>query len=405
MKRGLPLALRAAAACFAPLRESNPPSFHKVTRVLPQDYAFPPLRQACPPAPSLLYFFAMKQSEPSALYRKYRPGTWDEVVGQDHVVSVLRSSVEKGTIGHAYLFAGSRGTGKTSVARILAKELGTAPIDIYEMDAASNRGIDEIRAIRDAVVTLPYESKYKVYILDEAHMLTTPAWNAILKTLEEPPAHAVFMLATTELEKVPETVLSRCQVFRFKRPSRAALRDVAMTIAKKEGYALDQAGADLVAILADGSFRDAQSILQKVLSAAEGKKVSQDDVARVSGAPSGTLVAEYADGLMMRDAERALKAVADAAERGVDMKLFARLAIERLRAALLLKVAPQSAAWLSATVEADELAALKELGASGAVDSTLLLTVLEAAGEVGKSSVPELPLEVAVARVMERVKA
>ncbi len=347
----------------------------------------------------------MKQSEPSALYRKYRPGTWDEVVGQDHVVSVLRSSVEKGSVGHAYLFAGSRGTGKTSIARILAKELGTAPIDIYEMDAASNRGIDEIRAIRDAVVTLPYESKYKVYILDEAHMLTTPAWNAILKTLEEPPAHAVFMLATTELEKVPETVLSRCQVFRFKRPSRAALRDVAMTIAKKEGYALDQAGADLVAILADGSFRDAQSILQKVLSAAEGKKVGQDDVARVSGAPSGSLVAEYADGLIMRESERALKAVADAAEQGADMKLFARLAIERLRAALLLKIAPQSAAWLSATMEEDELAAVKGLGLSGSVDSALLLTVLEAAGEVGKASVPELPLEIAVARIAERAKA
>lgn len=141
-----------------------------------------------------------------ALYRKYRPQKFKDVVGQDHVVKVLQGAIDLGNISHAYLFSGSRGTGKTSIARIFAKEIGTTPNDLYEIDAASNRGIDDIREIRDGVSTLPFESKYKVYIIDEVHMLTKEAFNALLKTLEEPPAHAVFILATTELDKLPEWV-------------------------------------------------------------------------------------------------------------------------------------------------------------------------------------------------------
>src|SRR3989344_1158542 len=151
-----------------------------------------------------------------ALYRRYRPEKFSEVVGQDHVVSVLTAAIREKRIVHAYIFAGSRGTGKTSIARIFAKDLGTAPSDIYEIDAASNRGIDEIRAIRDGVQTLPFNSEYKVYIIDEAHMLTKEAWNALLKTLEEPPRHVIFILATTESHKLPETIISRTQRFSFK---------------------------------------------------------------------------------------------------------------------------------------------------------------------------------------------
>src|SRR6185437_9131162 len=152
---------------------------------------------------------------PLSLYRKYRPGSFEEVRGQSQVVSVLEAAVANKKIAHAYLFAGGRGTGKTSMARILARALDTAEEDIYEMDAASNRGIDEIRELRDGVSTLPFNSRYKFYIIDEAHALTKDAWGAFLKTLEEPPAHAIFVLATTELERVPDTIVSRCQVFRF----------------------------------------------------------------------------------------------------------------------------------------------------------------------------------------------
>ena len=169
-----------------------------------------------------------------ALYRKYRPQSLDDVIGQDHIVKVIEGSLKQGNISHAYLFFGSRGTGKTSVARIIARELETGPTDIHEIDAASNRGIDDIRALREEVRTLPFDSKYKVYIVDEVHMLTKEAFNALLKTLEEPPAHVIFILATTEMDKVPETILSRCQVFTFHRPTETILRKMAQEIAKKE---------------------------------------------------------------------------------------------------------------------------------------------------------------------------
>ncbi|HXK39597.1 MAG TPA: AAA family ATPase, partial [Candidatus Paceibacterota bacterium] len=150
-----------------------------------------------------------------ALYRKYRPQSFDAVRGQDHIVAVLSSALEKGQVGHAYLFSGTRGTGKTSVARIFAKALGIGEQDTYELDAASNRGIDDVRALRDAVHVMPFGSPYKIYIIDEVHMLTKEAFNALLKTLEEPPAHVIFILATTEFEKLPETIVSRCEVHTF----------------------------------------------------------------------------------------------------------------------------------------------------------------------------------------------
>ena len=162
-------------------------------------------------------FYTVSMSE-SVLYRKYRPQSFKEVLGQEHVVEALEGAIRLGRVAHAYLFSGSRGTGKTSVARILAKALGTSETDLYEIDAASNRGIDDIRLLRDGVSAVPFESKRKVYIIDEVHMLTKEAFNALLKTLEEPPPHVIFILATTELEKVPETIISRCQTFSFKRP-------------------------------------------------------------------------------------------------------------------------------------------------------------------------------------------
>src|SRR4051812_253481 len=181
-----------------------------------------------------------------SLYREYRPKHWKEVVGQEQVVLPLTDAVETGKIGHAYLFAGSRGLGKTSVARIFADAIGCKPRDLFEIDAASNNSVEDIRSLTENVYTLPFESPYKVYILDEVHMLSKSAWNAFLKTLEEPPPHAVFILATTELSKVPETVQSRCQVFEFKKPTRSGLAKMIASVAKKEGYTLASDAADLI---------------------------------------------------------------------------------------------------------------------------------------------------------------
>jgi DNA polymerase-3 subunit gamma/tau len=203
----------------------------------------------------------------TALYRKYRPNNFSEVKDQDHIVSVLEGAIKKGKIPHAILFSGTRGTGKTTLARIFAKAIGTADLDMYEIDAASNRGIDDVRELKEAVHTLPYESTHKVYIIDEVHMLTKEAFNALLKTLEEPPSHVVFILATTEEEKLLDTILSRCQVFRMHSPSRSVLAEIVTEVANKEGFKLEADAADLIAIAADGSFRDALGVTQKVIMA------------------------------------------------------------------------------------------------------------------------------------------
>jgi DNA polymerase-3 subunit gamma/tau len=239
-----------------------------------------------------------------ALYRKYRPQNFKEVKGQDHIISVLENEARSGKISHAYLFSGSRGTGKTSVARIFAKALGVSNEDIYEIDAASNRGIDEIRAIRDAIHTYPYSSKYKVYIVDEAHMLTKEAWNAFLKTLEEPPEHVIFIMATTEAHKLPDTVVSRCECFAFKKPGHQILAESVSKVAKAEKCEIEKKSVNLIATLADGSFRDALSVLQKIINSSSDSKLSHEEVQKVLGAPKEHLVVEILESIAEQKTER-----------------------------------------------------------------------------------------------------
>jgi DNA polymerase-3 subunit gamma/tau len=274
-----------------------------------------------------------------ALYRKYRPENFDEVLGQDHIVRVLKGAISLGNISHSYLLHGSRGTGKTTIARIIARELETKDEDIFEIDAASNRGIDDIRELRDGISTLPFNSKYKVYIIDEVHMLTKEAWNALLKTLEEPPKHVIFILATTEIEKVPETIISRCQVFTFRKPSIGVLANLVENITVKEGFKIDKNSAELVAMLGDGSFRDTHGILQKIMSYSKDKKIDSKEISLVTGAPNNVIVNQFIEALAKSDLAKGLDAIRKASSENVEMTIFLKLILAKLRTALLLRYA------------------------------------------------------------------
>ncbi len=336
-----------------------------------------------------------------SLYRAYRPHSFADLIGQDHIVRPLTEQLGSEKVGHAYLFAGSRGLGKTSVARIFAHELKTSDRDLYEIDAASNNSVDDIRALSEQVYTLPFNSPHKVYILDEAHMLSKGAWNAFLKTLEEPPAHAIFILATTELEKVPETVRSRCQVFEFKKPGREGLAKLVASIAKKEGYTLETSGADLIAMLADGSYRDALSVLERVLASATDKKLSLEEVEKATGAPKHALVHALVSALSGGDTEAALVAVRKAGVQDVDMNLFLSLVLEMMRSVLLVRHAPEIRTELVSELGTDVLSEVIVL--AEAKDSKLthntLRAFLDAASRIRFSPIPVLPLELAVMEV------
>lgn len=336
-------------------------------------------------------------SEAQALYRKYRPQSFKEILDQDHIVTVLEGAIKKETIPHALLFSGTRGTGKTTMARVFAKAIGTSDIDMYEIDAASNRGIDDIRELKEAVHTLPYESKQKVYIIDEVHMLTKEAFNALLKTLEEPPAHVIFILATTEEEKLLDTILSRCQVFRFNSPSRTVLAKAVTAIAKKEGFKLNPDAADLIAIAADGSFRDALGVTQKVILASGDEIGSADEVATIIGAPRASVLIALITALHEKNVENALTALHQAVETHVDMKIFMRLLLEHVRAVMLLRNLPNKTETILAPFGPEAQAKIKELASEPSpLNSHLLLRLLQAAEQANYSPVPHIALEIAI---------
>ena len=340
-------------------------------------------------------------SEPTALYRKYRPKAFKDVIGQEHIVKTLEGALKLGNIFHAYLFAGSRGTGKTTLARIVAREIGASVNDIYEIDAASNNGVDEMRLLNEAVSTLPLESTYKVYIFDEVHMFSKSAFNALLKTLEEPPKHVVFIFATTEIDKLPETVISRCQVFQLKKPTREILKQSISVVAKKEGFKLDAGAADLIALLGDGSFRDAQGILQKVLSASKDKKVALAEVEMVTGAPRGEIVNGFIEALEAKKLPQAIASLHQALAANVDAKVFLKLVLQKLRLVLLLKYAKEMEKEISEEVSPDDFAFIKKLAsaADSSISSVLLSELLVAYDAVGRAYIPALPIELALVRL------
>jgi DNA polymerase III subunit gamma/tau len=352
-----------------------------------------------------------------SLYRKWRPRTFGAVVGQDPVVRTLRRAIETDRVAHAYLFSGPRGTGKTSTAKVLAMGINCAEgptpepdgtcescraiinnssLDVLEMDAASNRGIDEIRDLRDKVNLAPTQGRTKVYIIDEVHMLTTEAFNALLKMLEEPPEHVVFVLATTEKHKVLPTIISRCQSFDFRRPGVALLTEKLREIAEAEGIGIEPAALTLIAREGKGSFRDAEGLLDQLASFADGP-VTAARVRELLGSAGSEVLLETTDALYERRAAAALRVVDRLQSEGKDLSRFVGELIAHLRRLMLLPHAPEVAL---AEVGAEERGALEEQ--AGRIPTAEVVRAIDALGDAlsrAKRGDPKLEIELAFLRL------
>lgn len=273
----------------------------------------------------------------TTLYRKYRPRAFEDIAGQRHITATLQAALKKEKIAHAYLFYGARGTGKTTTARVLADGLGARGLDAIEIDAASNRGIDDIRELRSSVALSPTKGSYKVYIIDEVHMLTKEAFAALLKTLEEPVKHAVFILATTELHKVPATILSRCQVYRFKRATAEEMKKRLTWILEQEKRTLSDDALEFVIARCDGCYRDAESLVGQILTAKDGR-IEASDIAEFLGLPEKTLLRRFLQGLVAGQTKEALMVIDEVYAAGLDPDQFLHEAI-RLSRDIVVEVA------------------------------------------------------------------
>ena len=370
-----------------------------------------------------------------ALYRKYRPKKLDELLGQETNALILKNAAKQNRIGHAYLFYGPRGTGKTTTARLIAKLLNCEKrrddekfraqgepcnacrhcreidaqhsFDVIEIDAASNRGIDEIRNLKESIRTSPASADYKVYIIDEAHMLTGPAFNALLKTLEEPPPHAVIVLATTEYEKLPATITSRTQRFVFRKLSKTKIVEKLTMIAKEENIAIDASALELIAAAAEGSFRDAESLLDQIRSleapaTGGGKKIGLADAERITGRVGLQKVHELAEFIARRDLPKALSYLEALQEEGHNLVQLVKDLIHYFRKALSLRLSPDVATYLADEMTADEMAEIKKLSQALEADFgvRVLTSLIRAYSEMRYSPFALVPLHVALIEII-----
>ncbi len=361
------------------------------------------------------------------LYRKYRPQSFDEIVGQTHIVTTLSNALATDRLTHAYLFTGPRGTGKTTIARIFAasincterKDFTPAPdqirkdflagkaLDLIEIDAASHTGVDNIREIRDTISLAPSEAPYKVYIIDEVHMLSTGAFNALLKTLEEPPAHAIFILATTDIHKVPETILSRCQRFDFARLTLSEITQKITKIAQQENVAIEPEAAEMIAVTANGGMRDAESLLAQIF-ALEDKTVTPKEVALILGTTTGTDVQSLVTSLVAQDVWIAMGVVQKIVDGGFNINIFIQSTIHSLRGLLYYTLIHEKPPTSKDTTAADylpltasERSFLTEQASqtSSRVVLDMITHCEKALRDTPRSPIPQLPLEIAIVEI------
>lgn len=356
------------------------------------------------------------------LYRKYRPQTFSEFVGQEHIVKTLTNALASGLISHAYLFSGPRGSGKTSLARLFAKAVNCEnrkkgqpescnkcsscleisdgrSIDLIEIDAASHRGIDDVRELRDGIRFVPTKSKYKVFIFDEAHQLTKEAANALLKTLEEPPSYAIFILATTEIHKMIPTIISRCQRFDFRRLSLKEILKKLDKVSERENIKIEKTALELIALNSQGSLRDAESILDQIFALyGADNEIKAENIKDLLGLVETALVGRFTDFLTQKKPAEAVNFLNEIQEKGLDLAEFAKTLLNYLRNLLLFKILGNDGGQVVSGLTQEEFQKLKTQSAALKEEEIkkIINLFLEAQTKMKYSSIVQLPLELAI---------